>query len=85
MYETAAVAFSRAHRIAEFLEQTETHSVAASCTLQVDMVSVPAQRLVQLAQHIATDDKVVSAAPQLLSGWGGKLATDSAAAALSEV
>ena len=76
---------SRARRIAEAFAQTPVHSVATSCALQTDILSIPARRLSALLAGLAAEDPATAAALALLRGWGGELAAGSAAAALSEV
>ena len=76
---------SRATRIAEAFAQTPVHSIATSCELQTDLVSVPARRLSALLSGLTADDAAMSAALALLQNWDGTLASGSAAAALSEV
>ncbi|MCB8877056.1 penicillin acylase family protein [Acidisoma silvae] len=76
---------SRAGRIAEVFAETELHSVDTSCALQTDLVSLPARRLGRLLAGLASDDRAIGAALDLLRGWDGMLAADSAAAALSEI
>ncbi|MCB8882721.1 penicillin acylase family protein [Acidisoma cellulosilytica] len=76
---------SRANRIAEAFAQTKVHSVATSCALQTDLISIPARRLSVLLSGVTGDDATLSAALALLQDWDGDLAPGSAAAALSEV
>ncbi len=76
---------SRATRIAEAFAQTPVHSIATSCALQTDLVSIPARRLSVLLSGLTANDAATSAALALLQNWDGTLAPGSAAAALSEV
>lgn len=76
---------SRASRIAEAFAQTPVHSVATSCALQADIVSIPARRLSALLGPLSSAESLTQAALSLLQGWNGELAPESAAAALSEV
>ncbi|HTI02676.1 MAG TPA: penicillin acylase family protein [Acidisoma sp.] len=76
---------SRASRIAEAFAETPLHSVATSCALQADILSVPARRLSRLLARLASDDEKTAAALALLRGFDGALLPGSAAAALSEI
>jgi len=53
--------------------------------MQTDVTAVPAQRLLRLLAPLASADAEASRALALLRGWNGRMATDSAAAALYEV
>jgi penicillin amidase len=75
---------ARATRIAEVLETSTRHDVADSQALQTDPASVPARRLCALLPAGASDAKA-QIGLDLLRGWNGSLAADSAAAALHEV
>jgi len=78
---------SRVRRIHEVLTGASRHSLADSCALQADVVSLPARRLSAL---IRADD-FANAAPTsrralaLLQDWDHRLDRDSAAAALFEI
>lgn len=74
---------ARATRIGEVLSPDSNHSVAASCALQTDAVSIPARRIARLLETI--EGGGAPAAIALLSGWDGDLRPDSAPAALFEV
>lgn len=76
---------SRASRIAEAFAQTPVHSIATSCALQADIVSIPARRLSVLLGRLSSEAPLTKVALALLQGWTGELAAESAAAALSEV
>lgn len=87
-HEKAPVGFewteaSRATRIQEALRAKRPHSVAASCALQTDVVSMPARRL--LAVLATVRDRGGTGARALLEGWDARLSADSAPAALFEV
>jgi len=75
----------RARRIADRLEPNHTHTAADSAAIQVDTVSLPAQRL--LPHLLATEARSDAArrALGLLEGWSGDLEAGSAAAAVYEV
>ncbi|MFT8243380.1 penicillin acylase family protein [Roseomonas sp. BN140053] len=85
----AAVGFewsetARITRIRDVLREDDRHSVAASCALQADVVSVPARRLARLAEALPEPGEA-AAAIALLRGWDGRLDAGSAAAALAEI
>ena len=75
----------RARRIADRLEPNHAHTAADSAAIQVDTVSLPAQRL--LPHLLATEARSDAArrALGLLEGWSGDLEAGSAAAAVYEV
>jgi penicillin G amidase len=76
---------ARATRIHESLEARRPQSVASSCALQTDPVSVPGRRVARVLEAIAADHAEAAAALDLLRGWDGDLRADSAPAALFEV
>jgi penicillin amidase len=76
---------SRARRIAEVLASTPVHTVASSCALQTDKLSLPARRLLDLLAGLRGDGSEAAAALRLFEGWDAVLGADSAAAALFEV
>ncbi len=75
----------RARRIADLLEPNHAQTAADSAAIQVDTVSLPAQRL--LPHLLATEARSDAArrALGLLEGWSGDLDAGSAAAAVYEV
>ena len=75
----------RARRIADRLEPNHAHTAADSAAIQVDTVSLPAQRL--LPHLLATEARSDAArrALGLLEGWSGDLEAGSAAAAVYQV
>jgi penicillin G amidase len=75
----------RARRIADLLEPNHAQTAADSAAIQVDTVSLPAQRL--LPHLLATEARSDAArgALGLLEGWSGDLEAGSAAAAVYEV
>ena len=75
----------RARRIADRLEPNHAQTAADSAAIQVDTVSLPAQRL--LPHLLATEARSDAArrALGLLEGWSGDLEAGSAAAAVYEV
>lgn len=75
---------ARAGRIAEVLGGTALHSVRSSCALQIDLLSLPARRMVKLLDGLQAEGDA-GAALRLLQGWDAVLASESAAAALFEV
>jgi penicillin amidase len=76
---------SRADRIAEVLSGDRAHSLAASCALQADVVSLPARRLKPIVAALSRDDPDAAAAIALLRDWDGHLRATSGPAALFEV
>jgi penicillin amidase len=76
---------SRAVRIKEVLDSDDEHTVARSCALQADDLSIPARRLCQLLAPLASDNRVAAQALALLAPWDHRLAAESAPAALFEV
>ena len=75
----------RARRIADLLEPNHAQTAADSAAIQVDTVSLPAQRL--LPHLLATEARSDAArrALGLLEGWSGDLEAGSAAAAVYQV
>jgi penicillin amidase len=76
---------ARAARIAEVLAATPLHTVASSCALQTDRLSLPARRLLRLLEGLQGDVPEAASALRLFKDWDAVLAADSAAAALFEV
>jgi penicillin amidase len=76
---------SRAARIHEALKMDDRHSVAASCALQTDVLSVPARRIGRLIAPLAPPDADAGRGLALLRAWDHRLDVGSAAAALFEV
>jgi penicillin amidase len=74
---------ARARRIAEVFASTAVHTVASSCALQTDRLSLPARRLPHLLAGLQGDRP--EAALSLFEGWDAVLTAESAAAALFEV
>ena len=75
----------RARRIHAVLGAQERHTLAQSQALQADVVSEPALRLARRACAVPAASEEARAAQDLLRGFDGRLAADSAAAALVEV
>ena len=75
----------RHQRIDEVLSKRNKISVEDSMTLQNDVVSIPARRLVALLKSLHSDDHDTDAALKLLSTWDGTLDSNSPQAALEEV
>jgi penicillin amidase len=76
---------ARARRIAEVFAATPLHTVASSCALQTDRLSLPARRLLTLLAGLLGDGPGASAALRLFKDWDAVLTAESAAAALFEV
>jgi penicillin amidase len=76
---------SRSVRIHEVLAADSHHSVAASCALQTDVLSVPARRVAPILEGLAAQDAGPARGLALLRGWDFRLGIESAAAALFEV
>ena len=76
---------ARIERIAEALSANGAMSVAASATLQTDVVSNTARRAVALLAGLTSPDPEVEQARRLLTAWDGDEDVDSAAAAIAEV
>ena len=73
----------RARRIVERIAAVDRHDVATTAAIQTDTLSLPARRTLPLllaAVEPATDGERV--ALDLLAGWDGDMAADSAAAAI---
>jgi penicillin G amidase len=75
----------RHQRIDEVLSSHNKVSLEDSMTLQNDVVSIPARRLVLLLKPLHSEDPPTEAALKLLRTWNGTLDSDSAPAALEEV
>ncbi len=75
---------ARSARLHEVLDGQARHSVAQSCALQTDVVSLPARRLSALLARCAFAN-AAERARLLLCGWDGALPGDSAPAALFEL
>lgn len=77
---------SRAERIKGVLRADDRHTLEAAGALQNDVQSLPAVRLCALLAALSEDrDRAVAEPRALLAGWDGRLAADSAPAALCEV
>lgn len=75
----------RALRIAELLEQAEAAenmSAAAMAKIQLDVVSMPARRMVRLLKELLVDTARQRSAQQLLMNWQGEMSEDSQAATI---
>jgi penicillin amidase len=75
----------RFDRIKEVLERPEKKSLQDMVTLQNDVLSVPARRLVVLLKDTQTQDARVAEAIALLRNWDFRLTAESSAAALFQV
>ena len=75
---------SRAVRIKEALTADAWHSVAASCALQTDVLSIPARRLSAILQRLHSDGADARRALAILGGWDQRVLADSGPAALYE-
>ena len=75
----------RHQRIEEGLSSRNKISMEDSTTLQTDVVSIPARRLVALLKSLHSEDAETEAALKLLQGWNGTLDAGSPQAALEEV
>ncbi|MFC3712951.1 penicillin acylase family protein [Sphingoaurantiacus capsulatus] len=73
----------RYDRIAEVLSAQPKHRIADSITLLNDTISTPARQLVALLP--ATASPAAAPALAMLRGWDGRLAADSAPAALYQI
>lgn len=76
---------SRAARIHEVLDAERPHTLATSCALQTDNLSIPARRLVAILSGLRPEPAGASGALDLLRRWDMRLSVDGAAAALFEV
>jgi penicillin amidase len=76
---------SRARRIHEVLEGTRGASIASSCALQTDVISIPARRLTRLLAGLGEGEGDTKLALCLLAAWDCALTPESASAALFEV
>jgi len=80
---------ARAHRLhGIFQQQVATgrrFTLEDSQRMQTDVTAVPAQRLLKLLAPLASGDADTARSLALLRGWDGRMAPDSAAAALYEV
>jgi penicillin amidase len=75
---------SRTDRIHEVLDAQPAHTLADSMALQTDDTSLPARRIKPLLAALVGEGDTADALA-LLAAWDGRLARDSAAAALFEV
>ena len=73
----------RKHRIDEVLASGSVRSVEAAAALQNDVMSLPARRVLAIADKLGLDPETPGLV--LLLDWSGDLVGDSAAAALFEV
>lgn len=76
---------SRLRRIHEVLSQPRVFSLDDSMSLQTDVLSIPARRLMAVLASLPLPDGDVQVATALLAGWDCHVTADSAAAALYEV
>ncbi len=80
---------ARAQRLHSIFEQQvaagRKFTMADSERMQTDITAVPALRIVKLLAPLQSSDPATSRALALLRGWDGRMATESAAAALYEV
>ena len=80
---------ARAHRLHGIFQQQvaagRPFTLADSERMQTDITAVPAQRLLKLLAPLSSSDADTAKALALLRGWDGRMAADSAAAALFEV
>lgn len=75
----------RARRLHALLSASERHRLADSQAFQLDVVSLPGQRVVRLLEGLVDPRPQVAHALDLLRRWDGRMQPDSAAAALFEV
>lgn len=75
----------RHQRIDEVISGSRKISIEDSMTLQNDVVSIPARRLVSLLRPLQSDDTTTQAALSQLRKWDTSLGSDSPQAALEEV
>jgi penicillin amidase len=80
---------SRAHRLKQVFSEKiaagKRFDVVDSQSMQTDITSWPAQRMLNLLAPLSSIDAATANALQLLRNWNGAMAPDSAAAALYEV
>ncbi|MDJ1158190.1 penicillin acylase family protein [Chelatococcus sp. SYSU_G07232] len=76
---------SRATRIRAVLGADAAHTVAASCALQTDTLSMPAARLKHILAGLGTQNADAARGLALLAAWDGSVEAGSAAAALFEL
>lgn len=74
----------RAERIREVLEADGNHTIDASASLQNDVLSVVARRVIDTVAQVVTDDDDASWALALLRGWDCRMTHDSVAASVFE-
>jgi penicillin amidase len=75
----------RARRIVEVLESLDRCSVEDMVRLQLDTVSLPARETLPLLLELGPHTEAERTALELLRGWDGDMAADSAAAAIFNV
>ena len=75
---------SRINRLNEVLSESRKQSVAHSCALQTDVLSLPARRLAALIASLPGGG-TVSAVRALFAGWDFRLTPECAPAALFEI
>ena len=75
----------RHQRIDELLSGSKKISIEDSMTIQNDIVSIPARRLVALLRPMHSEDATTQAALMLLKNWNSTLDSDSPQAALEEI
>jgi penicillin amidase len=94
LYRNGAVGYewsdpARAHRLHGIFQQQvaagRRFTLEDSQRMQTDVTAVPAQRLLKLLAPLAATEADTAQALALLRGWDGRMAPDSAAAALYEV
>lgn len=76
---------SRARRLTSLLAASAPHRLEDSRALQLDTLSLPAQRIVALLRDVRDTRATVTRALDLLRAWDGRVRADSAAAAIFEV
>lgn len=75
----------RALRIAELLEKAKAAGNISAMTMgkiQLDIVSLPAQRMVKLLKELSVDTQRQRRAQQILMNWQGEMSEDSQAATI---
>ncbi|MFN4261264.1 MAG: penicillin acylase family protein [Gemmataceae bacterium] len=76
---------SRWRRIMQLLRGKQRHSLADFQAMQMDVVSLPAQIIVDKLRRLGVADPPLQQARQLLAGWDGDLTPDSVPAAIYAV
>jgi penicillin amidase len=75
----------RARRLHQLLGSAAPHRLDDSRAYQLDITSLPAQRVQRLLEGVSDARPSVTRALDLLRGWDGRMSPDSAAAAVFEV